>query len=216
MMMSIEAWGLFLVACFMLNVAPGPDLIFILSRTVGYGKKIGFAASFGVCSGALVHVIAAALGVSAILATSALVFSIVKYVGAAYLVWLGLQALLSRQSALVVEASDAETKKLTVWAAYRQGVLIDILNPKVALFFLAFLPQFLTHDGSETATQIFFETTFLGSIVIATGLMIEAVFVIAAAPLGDYLRSNQRLALWLDRMFGGLLMGLGARLALTD
>ncbi|WP_198662918.1 LysE family translocator [Cohaesibacter intestini] len=216
MIMSAEAWGLFLIACFMLNVAPGPDLIFILSRAIGHGRKIGFAASFGVCSGALVHVMAAALGVSAILATSALVFSIVKYVGAAYLVWLGCQALLSRESSLTMDAQASDPKVLTVWSAYRQGVLIDILNPKVALFFLAFLPQFLSHDGTQTSMQVFFETCLLGSIVIVIGLIVEAFFVLAAAPLGAYLRSNHRFALWLDRMFGGLLMGLGVRLALTD
>nr|WP_321445436.1 LysE family translocator [uncultured Cohaesibacter sp.] len=216
MIMSAEAWGLFLIACVMLNVAPGPDLIFILSRTIGHGRKIGFAASFGVCSGALVHVMAAALGVSAILATSALVFSIVKYAGAAYLVWLGCQALFSRESSLTMDEQAGSSKVLTFWAAFRQGVLIDILNPKVALFFLAFLPQFISHDGTETSMQVFFETCLLGSIVIAIGLIVEAIFVLAAAPLGAYLRSNRRFALWLDRLFGGLLMGLGARLALTD
>nr|WP_321982026.1 LysE family translocator [uncultured Cohaesibacter sp.] len=214
MFMSAEAWGLFLVACLMLNIAPGPDLIFILSRTLGHGRKIGFAASLGVCSGALVHVMAAALGVSAILATSATAFMIVKYVGAGYLVWLGAKALLSRESVLPTEAKPK--KQLSAWAAYRQGVLIDVLNPKVALFFLAFLPQFIPHDGTLSGHQIFLDTVLLGAIVIGVGLVIEAGFIMLAAPFGAYLRNNKTVALWLDRAFGGLLVSLGAKLALTD
>ncbi|WP_316859375.1 LysE family translocator [uncultured Cohaesibacter sp.] len=214
MIMSAEAWGLFLFACIMLNIAPGPDLIFILSRTIGHGKKVGFGASLGVCSGAMVHVMAAALGVSAILATSAMAFMLVKYVGAGYLVWLGIKALMSRQSTLQVEAMQKAS--LTPWGAYRQGVLIDILNPKVALFFLAFLPQFIPHDGTLSSHQIFLATILLGAIVILVGLVIEAGFILAAAPLGNYLRHNKRFSLWLDRLFGGLLVGLGAKLAMSE
>ncbi|WP_321338466.1 LysE family translocator [uncultured Cohaesibacter sp.] len=214
MFMSAEAWGLFLVACLMLNIAPGPDLIFILSRTLGHGRKIGFAASLGVCSGALVHVMAAALGVSAILATSATAFMLVKYVGAAYLIWLGAKALFSRESLLPTEAKAKA--RLSAWAAYRQGVMIDVLNPKVALFFLAFLPQFIPHDGSLSGHQILLNTVLLGAIVIAVGLVVEAGFIMLAAPLGAYLRNNKTVALWLDRTFGGLLVSLGAKLALTD
>ena len=218
MIMSAEAWGLFLLACLMLNIAPGPDLVFVLSRAIAHGRKVGFAASLGVCSGALVHVLAAALGVSAILATSALAFSLIKYIGAAYLIWLGFKAITSREGTLALEARQTSPagKPLRAWIAFRQGILIDILNPKAALFFLAFLPQFISHDEGMSSALIFVETLFLGSIVIGTGLLVEGAFVLLAAPLGAYLRSNHKLTQWLDRSFGGLLMGLGTKLALTD
>nr|WP_321458209.1 LysE family translocator [uncultured Cohaesibacter sp.] len=212
--MSAEAWGLFLFACLMLNVAPGPDLIFILSRTLAHGRKIGFAASVGVCSGALVHVMAAALGVSAILATSATAFMLVKYIGAAYLVWLGIKGLLSRDSVLPIEGK--KKAGVTVWSVYRQGVLVDVLNPKAALFFMAFLPQFIPHDGSLSAHQILFDTILLGVTVIVMGLAVEAVYILMAAPLGSYLRRNKSVARWIDRTVGSLLIGLGAKLALTE
>ena len=214
MFMSAEAWGLFLAACLMLNVAPGPDLIFILSRTLAHGRKIGFAASVGVCSGALVHVLAAALGVSAILATSATAFMLVKYVGAAYLVWLGIKGLMSRESVLPI--AGTHKAGVTVWSVYRQGVLVDVLNPKAALFFMAFLPQFIPHDGTLGPQQILWDTIFLGVVVIAMGLIVEAVYILMAAPLGSYLRNNASVARWIDRTIGGLLIGLGAKIALTD
>ncbi len=214
MVMSAEAWGLFLVACLMLNIAPGPDLIFILSRTLGHGRKAGFAASFGVCSGAMVHVLAAALGVSAILATSATAFMLVKYVGAAYLVWLGIKAMLSREGMLQIEGKHKPGA--TAWSIYRQGVLIDVLNPKAALFFMAFLPQFIPHDGSLSAQLILLDTLFLGAIVIASGLLVEAGYIMLAAPLGTFLRNNKIIARRIDRLVGGLFIGLGAKIALTD
>ena len=215
MIMSADAWGLFLIACVMLNISPGPDLLFVLSRTIGHGRKVGCAASLGVCSGALVHVFAAALGLSAILATSAMAFMIVKYVGAAYLVWLGLKALFSRQSSLDF-AADESKRRITPFTAYRQGVLIDILNPKAALFFLAFLPQFIAHDVGRSSLTIFAETVFLGLVVIVTALIIEVSFVFAAASLGRYLSTRKRLMHWIDRAFGGMLLGIGARIALSD
>lgn len=215
MIMSAESWGLFLFACFMLNIAPGPDLIFVMSRTIAHGRKVGCAASLGVCSGALVHVLAAALGLSAILATSIVAFSIVKYVGAAYLIWLGAKALLSRQSSLELEG-DEEKRTVTAFAAFRQGVLVDILNPKAALFFLAFLPQFISHDAGRSSLVIFAETAFLGLVVIVIAFAIEVTFVFAAASLGHYLRQRKSLLKWFDRVFGGLLLGVGARIALSD
>ncbi|SNY92061.1 Threonine/homoserine/homoserine lactone efflux protein [Cohaesibacter sp. ES.047] len=215
MIMSADSWGLFLFACLMLNIAPGPDLIFIMSRTIGHGRKVGIAASLGVCSGALVHVFAAALGLSAILATSAMAFSIVKYVGAAYLVWLGLKTLFSRQSSLALdEANDKQS--VTPFAAYRQGVLVDIFNPKAALFFLAFLPQFIAHDIGRSSLVIFAETVFLGCVVILIAFAVEACFVLAAASLGRFLRNHNTLTQWIDRAFGGLLLGIGARIALSE
>ncbi|WP_210200593.1 LysE family translocator [Cohaesibacter celericrescens] len=214
MIMSTDAWSLFLLACLMLNIAPGPDLVFVFSRTMSHGKKIGFVASLGVGSGALVHVFAAAFGVSVILATSATAFVMVKYIGAAYLVSLGLKAIFSREGTILRNGTD--TKQVNPWTVFRQGVLIDVLNPKVALFFLAFLPQFIAHDASQSSAQIFIQTVILGFIVIAVGFVVETALILTAAPLGAYLRSNPKIALWLDRSFGGMLVFLGAKLASSD
>lgn len=207
MIMSIESWGLFVVSASLLSLSPGPDLIFILSKSLAHGRKIGLAAAAGVCSGAFVHVLAAALGLSAILATSATAFMLVKYVGAAYLIYLGIKALVSGESALVL--NEKTRKRASVLTVFRQGMLIDILNPKVAIFFMAFLPQFITAQSGYVIEQ----TIFLGFLVILIGFAIEAVYVFSAAPLATYLKKHPRFALWLDRAFGGLLVGLGARLA---
>ena len=211
MIMSWESWSLFVFSCLMLNLAPGPDMIYILSRSIAHGKKIGLASATGVCTGALVHALAASLGLSAILATSATLFMLVKYAGAAYLIWLGAQALFVKGSSLSMNDAPKDKKVPTVKAAFLQGALIDILNPKVALFFLAFLPQFV----SPASPHIVSETLILGVIVVAIALVFEYLFVMAAAPLGQYLRNKPSITLWFDRTFGGLLVFLGAKLALS-
>lgn len=207
-------WLLFFSAALALNLAPGPDLVYILSRTIAQGYRIGLASSFGVCAGALVHVVAAALGLSAILATSALAFSVVKYVGAAYLIYLGLKALRSKGSSFDVSeiSSGQERSQVSVWAAFKQGMLVDILNPKVAIFFMAFLPQFVRPELGHTSAQII----GLGSLVILVAIAVETAFVFAAAYLTDIFRRNQYLATWLDRLLGSILLALGLRLALSE
>ena len=202
-------WLLFLSAALAISLSPGPDLIYILSRTLSQGRKIGLLSCLGVASGAVVHILAAALGLSAIIATSALAFSIVKYAGAAYLVYLGISALLSKGRLLRIP----EIKKPAgSWEAFRQGVLIDILNPKVAVFFMAFLPQFVRPELGHTSAQII----FLGLLVNLMGVLVEVLFVLAAGRLTSFLRHNSRISAWLDRLMGSILVGLGLRLALTE
>lgn len=203
-------WILFFSAALALNLAPGPDLIYILSRTVTQGYRVGIASSLGVCTGALVHVVAAALGLSAILATSALAFSIVKYIGAAYLFYLGIQAL--RSKGINLDVSTTEVEQISLWQAFKQGMLVDILNPKVAIFFMAFLPQFVRSELGQTSAQI----VGLGVLVILVAIAVETVFVLAAAQLTDVFRRNRRLSVWLDRLLGSVLIALGIRLALSE
>ncbi|MCT4656857.1 MAG: LysE family translocator [Cohaesibacter sp.] len=210
MIMSIEAWGVFFAAAIMLSITPGPDLVFILSRALAHGKKIGVAAALGVSTGALVHALAAALGLSAILATSATAFMVVKYIGAAYLIYLGIKALRAKEGALSFK--DGNGKHGSFWSAFRQGMLIDVLNPKVAIFFMAFLPQFIAPE----AGAIFSHTIILGLLVVLTGFSLEVLIILVAAPLGHYLKNNPKVALWLDRALGGLMVGLGARLAMAS
>lgn len=204
-------WILFLSAAVALNVAPGPDAVYILTKTVAHGRRVGIASSLGVCSGAFVHVLAAAFGLSAILATSAVAFTAVKYAGAAYLVYLGYRALRSPGAAFAPEAATG-ARPVTAWSAFRQGMMIDILNPKVAVFFMAFLPQFIDPALGHAAAQ----TILLGTVVILVAIVWEAFLVLGAAGLTGTLRRRPEIGAWLDRVVGTVLIGLGIRLALEE
>ncbi|MCQ4257568.1 LysE family translocator [Stutzerimonas stutzeri] len=203
-------WLVFFSAALALNLSPGPDLLFILSRTLSGGRRVGIASAFGVCSGALVHVAGAALGISAILATSALAFAVVKYVGAAYLLYLGIQTLRSAGAPSSIDVQTAP--RVSPWKAYRQGILVDILNPKAAIFFMAFLPQFIRPDQGAVATQLL----VLGVLVVLVAIVVECAMVLLAARASSALRGNRRLGQWLDRLIGSVLIGLGVRLGLAD
>jgi len=203
-------WLVFFSAALALNVSPGPDLLFVLSRTLSGGRRVGVASACGVCSGALVHVAAAALGISAILATSALAFAVVKYVGAAYLLYLGIQALRSAGAGMQLNLNAAP--RTSAWQAYRQGILVDILNPKAAIFFMAFLPQFVRPDQGSVAVQLL----VLGVLVVMVAIVVECALVLLAARASSALRENRRLSQWLDRVLGSVLIGLGIRLGLAE
>ena len=203
---SLLHWTTFLSAALLLNIAPGPDLAFILGRTVAGGRRAGFAAMFGIWSGAFVHVLAAALGLSAIIATSATAFSLVKWAGAAYLIWLGIQAIRAGGGRFV---GDTERPDESPGAIWRQGVLVAALNPKVAIFFLAFLPQFVVPGAGPVPAQLFLH----GSLIIAVAALVEPPLVLAANRLTRALRSRPRFGLWLERVLGGLFIALGLRLA---
>lgn len=203
-------WLLFLSAAFAIDIAPGPDMIYIISKTIAQGRKIGFASSLGVCAGALVHISAAALGLSAILATSALAFSVVKFAGAGYLVYLGIQALLSKGETFDNLANEGAD--VTPWEAFKQGALIDVLNPKVAIFFMAFLPQFIRPGMGSTPFQII----ELGIIVILMAIVVEFTIVLLAAQATELFRKNRKLSIWLDRVLGTVLIGLAARLLFSE
>lgn len=208
--MDLSYWLVFLSAALALNLSPGPDLIYILSRTIAQGRRIGIASALGVCTGALAHVLAAAAGVSAVLATSALAFTVVKYVGAAYLIYLGVQALRSAGSRFA--PSTTAPAAGSAWQAFRQGVLIDVLNPKVAIFFMAFLPQFVRPEVGSTMAQL----VGLGALVIVVAIVVETAFVLTAARATEFFRSHRRASVWLDGLLGSVLIGLGVRLALSQ
>ncbi len=203
-------WLLFLSATIAINITPGPDMIYILSKTIAQGRKIGIASSLGVCSGSLVHIFAAAFGLSAILATSAMAFSVVKYVGAAYLIYLGIQALRAKGISFSIPVNKHEQS--TFWKTFRQGALIDILNPKVAIFFMAFLPQFVRPELGHAPAQIL----ILGFLVNLVGLLIESVLVLTAAQTTNFFRNNNKFSTLLDRVLGSMFIGLGIRLALIE
>ncbi len=207
---SYSYWLLFLSAAIAINITPGPDMIYILSRTVTQGRKIGIASSLGVCSGSLIHIFAAAFGLSAILATSAMAFAIVKYVGAAYLIYLGVKALRSKRISFVIPVELKEHSSF--WKAFRQGAMIDLLNPKVAIFFMSFLPQFVRQElGSEPA-----QILILGFLVNLIGMVIEFVLVLIAARTTTFFRNNSQFSTLLDRILGSMFICLGIRLAFIE
>lgn len=199
---------IFLGASILLDISPGPDTLYVLTRTVAQGRRAGILSSIGVCSGALVHVSAAALGLSVVLATSATAFMAVKYAGAAYLIYLGIRSLRARQ-ALTIE-KDARPTRASGWKVFRDGVVIDVLNPKPALFFMAFLPQFV-HPAAGHATLQFFA---LGLIVIAIALAWETLLVLFAHGISRRLSGNRTVSRWMNRIVGTVFIGLGIRLAL--
>ncbi|MGG7577519.1 LysE family translocator [Rhizobium sp. Nf11,1] len=205
---SLAHWLAFLSAAILLNLSPGPDIAFILGHTMRGGKRAGFSALFGVWSGACLHVLMAALGLSAVLAASALAFSAVKWLGAAYLVWLGIQALRGGDNGPM----NATGEEMAAARIYRQGILVSLLNPKVAIFFLAFLPQFVVEGAGPAWAQLMLH----GGLIIAVAAFIEPPLVLLGGRLADALRRNAKIGRWLDRSLGALFVALGVRLALSS
>jgi len=206
---SLLHWTTFLTAAVLLNLSPGPDIAFILGQTVRGGRKSGFAAMFGIWTGAFGHVLMAAAGLSVILATSALAFSVVKWAGAAYLIWLGVAALRSGGGSFISEEISSSTKFSTI---YKQGAFVGLLNPKVAIFFLAFLPQFVVEGAGPVWAQLFLH----GSLIIIVAAFIEPPLVMAGDKLTVALRNNARIGLWMERGLGAIFISLGIRLALEE
>ncbi|WP_339858738.1 LysE family translocator [Pseudohongiella acticola] len=203
---TLVHWLTFFTAAILLNLSPGPDIAFILGQTLRNGRRHGFAAMLGVWTGAGLHVVLAALGLSAILATSALAFSVIKWIGAAYLVWLGIKMLVSRGDSFIANKNASNQRMRSI---YLQGILVSALNPKVAIFFLAFLPQFVVAGAGPVGAQLFLH----GTLIIVVAAFIEPPVVLAGSQLGAFLRENRRVGLWMDRGLGALFVALGARLA---
>ncbi|MBT3358543.1 MAG: LysE family translocator [Rhodospirillales bacterium] len=206
---DVAHWSTFFVAAFLLNLSPGPDIAFILGHTVKGGAKAGTAAMLGIWTGAFGHVVLAVSGLSAIVAASAIAFSAVKWIGVAYLVWIGIAAIRSSGASLMPKVLPAQKGN---WTIFRQGVLIDLLNPKVAIFFLAFLPQFTSPGAGPIWAQLFLH----GTLIIVVAAVIEPPLVMLGGRLTAKLRDSPRVAVWLDRTLGTLLIGLAARLAYLE
>ena len=205
-MLGIHGYWLFLVSGILLNLTPGQDTMFILGRSLTGGVRAGVAAALGICVGSIGHTLAAALGLSAILATSSLAFTGVKLAGAAYLTYLGVRLLLSRapHAEPVIAAAQGAPGPVFV-----QGIVTNLLNPKVALFFLALLPQFID-PASEHKTLAFLA---LGATFITTGLLWCLVLAVAAGRLQGFFRRNPHVRVLIDRAVGALFLLLAGRLA---
>lgn len=207
--MDMSYWLMFLTVTLALNVSPGPDVIFVLTKTISHGRKAGFVASVGACCGAMVHVFAAALGLSAILVSSAYAFTVVKIIGVVYLLYLAYQAFRSAGSSFNLQ--QEKSPPVAMWTVFKQGVLIDVLNPKAAIFFMAFLPQFVREQHGSIPSQLL----LLGSLVVLGAFIVELGYIFAAHFLTQRVKSNQRFSLWLDRVIGAAFMTLGVKLAIT-
>ena len=205
-MFGIHDFGLFLAAGILLNLTPGPDTVYILGRSIAQGREAGVASALGISLGSIFHTCAAALGLSAILATSAIAFGTIKLIGGAYLIFLGVKMILDRRKQLRL---PSHFRRRTTVAAFRQGVVTNILNPKVALFFLAFLPQFI--DPASNAKVPAF--ILLGLTFVTTGTIWCLVLAWFASVFSERLRANQTISQWLNRTAGALFIFLGVRLA---
>lgn len=206
---SVLHWTTFFTAAVLLNLSPGPDFAFILAQTARGGRRPGFAAMFGIWTGALGHVAMAAVGLSTILATSATAFSVIKWAGAAYLIWLGVNALRSGGAA----ADDpVVVREPALLAIYRKGVLVSLLNPKVGMFFLAFLPQFVVVGAGPNWAQL----ALHGFLIVVVAAMIEPVLVLTGEKVVAALKSNARTDRLMERALGVIFISLGVRLALLE
>jgi threonine/homoserine/homoserine lactone efflux protein len=203
-----DLW-LFIVSGLLLNIAPGPDSLLIMARSAGQGWRAGFAATWGIGAGTCVHVLAAALGLSALLATSATAFTVVKIAGAAYLAWIGLGLLLRRPPA--ARAPVAAAPRARRRDIFLQGFLTNVLNPKVALFFLAFVPQFIAQDAPSKPLAF----VFLGAIFDMNGMLWCHALALSSAFAGARLRPGARITAWLERTMGAVFVALGVKLALA-
>jgi threonine/homoserine/homoserine lactone efflux protein len=206
-MFELDSLLLFVIAGLVLNVTPGPDLLYITARSLGQGWRAGAASSFGIAAGCLVHAAAAALGISVLLKAAPLAYDAIRLCGAAYLIWLGVQALRQRAAAGTPAALPYDSLRRVFW----QGFATNVLNPKVALFFLAFLPQFADPARGAFALQVL----VLGTIFIANGLWVCLLVARSAAVMADWARRRAGAMSWIQRGSGALLVALGLHLAVN-
>lgn len=214
-MAGVENLGLFIAAGILLNLTPGPDVLYIVTHALRRGVRAGMVAALGITAGCFVHIAAAALGVSALMAASATAFTVLKWAGAAYLVYVGVRLLTSKSTGFAIDsgAGHADVERPgALKNIFFQGFWTNVLNPKVALFFLAFVPQFIT-PGVENKAVVFL---LLGLLFNLNGLWVNIGWALAAAWLARRVSAVQRSMAWLDRAAGALFIAFGLKLALSD
>jgi threonine/homoserine/homoserine lactone efflux protein len=199
--------ALFMGAALALLVVPGPAVLFIVTQSIGHGRRAGIASTAGIFTGTLIHVLAATIGLSALLASSIVAFDVVKYAGAAYLIFIGVRRLIGRERGGDTRALDGRTLR----RLYRQGIVVNVLNPKTALFFLAFLPQFVDPARGAAWHQIL----LLGLIFACLGFLSDGTWALVAGTLGERLRRSTRFPKIQRYVSGVVFVGLGAVAAVT-
>jgi threonine/homoserine/homoserine lactone efflux protein len=195
---ALVVLGLFLI--------PGPAVLLTLARSIGSGRRVGVATGLGIATGDLCHSLMATLGLSAVLATSAIAFSAVKYAGALYLIYLGVRALMEKGDSLHLPAA----RPIGAGQAFRQGILSEVLNPKTALFFLAFLPQFVHPEKGAAIPQF----AVLGGIFVVMSAIYTSLLAVGAGYVGRWLTRHSGVGRWQGKIIGSVYLGLGLRLAL--
>ncbi len=207
-MFGIHDLTLFIISGLLLNIMPGPDSLLIVARSATQGWRAGVAAAMGIGTGTMVHVLAAAIGLSAILTTSATAFMVVKYIGAAYIIWMAIGLLRSKRKEAATQVAVPPLPYRTIFA---QGFLTNVLNPKVAIFFLAFVPQFIDAAAPNKALAFI----ILGCIFNINGMLWCCSLALFTALVSARLKINPSVSLWLNRVTGGLFIWLGIKLALS-
>ncbi len=206
----------FIAAGWLLNLTPGPDVLYIVTHALRSGARAGLVAGLGITAGCFVHVFAAAVGVGALLAASATAFTVLKWVGAAYLLWMGVRMLFSRagggNGAAMAAAQSAPPAAASLRSVFLGGFWTNVLNPKVALFFLAFVPQFIA-PGTDNKALAF---VLLGVLFNVNAIPVNAGWALAASWMARRATVIQRGLHWLDRVAGAMFIGFGLKLALTD
>lgn len=205
---------MFVAAGWLLNLTPGPDVLYIVTNALKRGVRAGIVAALGIVSGCFVHVFAAALGVGALLATSATAFTVLKWAGAAYLMWMGLKLLLSRPSRFPIVSPRVapDNAPADLRRVYLRGFLTNVLNPKVALFFLAFVPQFIAPDAADKVAAFL----LLGLLFNLNSLPVNFGYAWLAGWAANRVGAVRRTLHWLDRAAGAMFVGFGVRLAMSD
>jgi len=207
-MLGIHDLYLFVAAALLLNITPGPDTALVIGQSMRHGVRGGVLAALGVSAGCYVHIGAAAIGLSALLLTSALAFTVIKWIGVCYLCYVGLRMLLAREAGFQAAGEQPTTSNSIFW----QGFLTNLLNPKVALFFLAFLPQFIDANAPQKALAF----VFLGLIINVGGTVWLLMVAWAASRTTSAIRDSARVKLWLERAIGTMFIALGVKLALSE
>jgi len=205
-MIDLHRFVIFIAAALILALTPGPGMFYVLARSLAGGKREGILSAFGTFVGGLFHVLAAALGISAVLAASAIAFHTVKYAGAAYLVWLGIRMIRSRNAEMETGATAPPRN------AFRQGILTEVLNPKTALFFLSFIPQFVTPEHGHVFSQFI----LLGVLSVSLNTTADLLVVTLASPIERRLKSSSRFRRNQRVASGVGMIGLGAYVAFAD
>jgi threonine/homoserine/homoserine lactone efflux protein len=207
-MIDFAHFLIFLSAAFLLAVAPGPGMLYVLARSLAGGRREGLLSALGTFFGGMVHVFAAGAGISIILAKSATAFATVKYLGAAYLCFLGVRMILDARRDAPVSVAELQRERNPLW----QGVMTEVLNPKTALFFLSFIPQFVNRGSGHVLLQFI----LLGTLSVTLNTTADIVVTLLAGPLGQRIRGSERFRRRQRTLTGAVMIGLGTYLALGE
>ncbi|GAA0783409.1 LysE family translocator [Roseibium denhamense] len=207
-MIPFDVLSVFFAAAIALGLAPGPDNLFVLTQSALHGRLAGFVVTLGLCTGLIFHSAAVALGVAAVFQTSALAFTVLKLAGAAYLLYLAVQAFRAGAD----DPENRDVPDLSLLALYRRGIVMNVTNPKVAIFFLAFLPQFSDPARGPVAGQIL----ILGALFICATVLVFGGVALGGGTLGNFLKRSPAAQIWLNRLAGAVFAALAVRLALAE